>query len=313
MAMITEARAGGRHAFVLSRDGDDGLKATFVPELAMLMSSLVHRGGELLDPRDGIEAYAERAATMAVPLLFPWANRIEGFGYRAEGLEVKIDRDSALVHTDGNGLPIHGAAPASLPFQVVRAAVDDGVPTLVAALETTSVRPIFPYPYRLEITARLSERALSIEATLQAKSSQAVPVAFGWHPYLTLPGAPREGWQLTIPARERVELDDRMIPTGRTTPAGDLDGALADRTFDDAFTGVDPGAAFEVAGGGRRIRVLFEEGVPFAQIYSPEGAAFICFEPMTAPVNALASGWSLRVAREGEPYRAAFRIEVHED
>ena len=38
------------------------------------------------------------------------------------------------------------------------------------------------------------------------------------------------------------------------------------------------------------------------------GQEFICFEPMTAPTNALNSGDGLTVIAPGESYRAAFRI-----
>ena len=41
-----------------------------------------------------------------------------------------------------------------------------------------------------------------------------MPVAFGYHPYLRLPGAPREAWEVTLPVRAHAELDDRGIPTG---------------------------------------------------------------------------------------------------
>ena len=48
-------------------------------------------------------------------------------------------------------------------------------------------------------------------------SDRAVPVAFGWHPYLQLPDTPRAQWTLQLPAREHLTLDDRGIPTGATT------------------------------------------------------------------------------------------------
>ena len=50
-------------------------------------------------------------ATMGIPLLYPWANRLESFGYEAAGKTVSFPDDRALTDADPNGLPIHGAIP----------------------------------------------------------------------------------------------------------------------------------------------------------------------------------------------------------
>ena len=89
-----------------------------------------------------------------------------------------------------------------------------------------------------------------------------MPIAFGYHPFFQLPGVPRAEWEITLPVAERLLLDERLVPTGERAPAGDLDGPLGDRTFDDGFT-LDAGAGpFVLAGGGRRIEVAFERGYP---------------------------------------------------
>ena len=41
-------------------------------------------------------------------------------------------------------------------------------------------------------------------------------------------------------------------------------------------------------------------------------SSFICFEPMTAPANALRSGDGLRLLAPGERYLARFSVSVHE-
>ena len=52
------------------------------------------------------------------------------------------------------------------------------------------------------------------------------------------------------------------------------------------------------------------EGYTHAQAFAPAGQDLICFEPMTAPANALISHDGLRLAAPGEPFHAAFRITV---
>jgi galactose mutarotase-like enzyme len=65
-----------------------------------------------------------------------------------------------------------------------------------------------------------------------------------------------------------------------------------------------------VEGGGRRIAVTFVRGYPVAQVFSPPGAPFVCFEPMTAPANALLSGAGLRRVHSGATFAAVFRIAI---
>ena len=54
--------------------------------------------------------------------------------------------------------------------------------------------------------------------------------------------------------------------------------------------------------------VRFEEGYPVAQVFAPRSAHVICFEPMTAPTKALATGDRLTLVAPGERYRATFSI-----
>jgi aldose 1-epimerase len=62
---------------------------------------------------------------------------------------------------------------------------------------------------------------------------------------------------------------------------------------------------FALEGGGRRIEVAFEQGFPVAQVYAPRDRDVVCFEPMTAPANALVTG-----AFALAPYSTAFSVSV---
>jgi galactose mutarotase-like enzyme len=52
-----------------------------------------------------------------------------------------------------------------------------------------------------------------------------------------------------------------------------------------------------------------ESGYRFAQLFSPPGRELICFEPMTAPANALRTG-EFALATPQEPYTAVFSVVV---
>jgi galactose mutarotase-like enzyme len=110
---------------------------------------------------------------------------------------------------------------------------------------------------------------------------------------------------------EHLVLDERSLPTGEVERVEYPQPLrLDDRTFDDGYSGVADGATFAVAGGGRRIEVEFLRGYPYAQVFAPPGEELVCFEPMTAPTNALESGQGLRTVAPGESFEAVFTVRA---
>jgi aldose 1-epimerase len=287
------------------------LQATFVPRAGMVCSSVRHEGAELLAQRHGVHAYAERGSTMGIPLLYPWANRLAGLRYPgAQGI-VELARDDPLLKFDPNGLPIHGAIAGELPWELLDDAGSSGH-SLRARLrwQRADQLAIFPFAHVLELHARVDAGTLAIVTSVQAGPGAPVPVCFGHHPYLTIPGVDREAWRVELPVTRRLLLDERMIPTGESEPFDTRRFALADSGWDDAFTGLTRPKVFAVSGGGRRIELEFREGFPYAQVYAPAGEDFICFEPMTAPTNALVSRDALPTVPPGGVFRAAFAMSA---
>jgi len=285
------------------------LEATFAPGAGMIGTSLRHRGDELLEQRDGLDAYVKSAKTFGIPLLHPWANRIDGPRYSVAGKDVELDLNSPLVHTEDNGLPIHGLASACPYWEVVGRDTDG----LHARLDYGAHEDLlagFPFPHTLEIEISLDPDALHHTTRLTATTDQPVPVSFGYHPYLTLPGVAREDFLVTFPVRRQMLLDDRGIPTGTDEVANIPPGALGDRTYDDGFSELREPIEFGLEGGGRRIGVRFDEGYPYAQVWAPPGQQFICYEPMTAPTNALVTHDGLAFARPDDAYEARFSLLV---
>jgi aldose 1-epimerase len=283
------------------------LEAAFAPEAGLVGCSLTHRGEELLGQRKGLEEYARSGSTMGIPFLHPWANRLAGFAYAVGGHEVTLDKDSPLLRTEEHGLPIHGLRPSALPWEVLEERPDG----LRARVELGSERlAAFPFPHRVDVDVTLADDGLTLETTLTPTSATPVPISFGYHPYLTLPGAERADWQVDIPVDRQFVLDDHMIPTGETETPAFRHGTLEGRSLDDAYELPERPRPFTVSGGGRTLGVEFLEGYTHAQAFAPEGQDLICFEPMTAPGNALISHDGLRLAPSGEPFTAAFRISV---
>jgi aldose 1-epimerase len=302
-------------AAVSLRDEVSQLEATFLPAAGMLCCSLRHRGEELLAQNAGVDAYVERGKTMGIPLLYPWANRLAGFEYTVAGQTVAVPHDPTRVALDNNGLPIHGVIGGRLTWEPIHEP-GRGARSLTARLRWDGSRPelfeAFPFHHDLHYEARLAAGRLEIEVTVDACGEDPLPVAFGFHPYLAPPGAPREQWQVELPAMRGLALDDHQIPTGPERPLPSQSFELAAHDFDDGFDSLAEPAHFAITAATRRIALDFLEGYPCAQVYAPPPRPFICFEPMTAPANALRTGAGLRVLAPGERHRATFAVSVRD-
>jgi aldose 1-epimerase len=293
---------------VTLRDPSSSLTATYVPAAGMIGTSLSDDGVELLGQRRGLQAYVSAGKTMGIPLLYPWANRLSAKEYDVDGETVTLAPDAYGVRPDNNGLPIHGllaAYPGWRAQQVsdhrLTAELDFGAkPELLAS---------FPFPHLVELAVELSDRTLTVSTTVTPTADKAVPLTYGFHPYLQLPDVPRAEWLVELPALRHLLLDDTGIPTGTTAQRPATAEPLGDKTFDDGFDQVADGAVFAVSGGGRRLEVRFERGYPAAQVFAPAGESVICFEPMAAATDALRRG-GYRSARPGEPDTTVFSITV---
>ncbi|HEV2874924.1 MAG TPA: aldose 1-epimerase [Thermoleophilaceae bacterium] len=252
------------------------------PDDGMLVAALRHRGEDYLaerpDPWTGS------------PLLYPWANRLSAERFEVRGREV----DASGARRDENGALLHGFPAARRGWVVEH--VDS---TRVRARRDWS-DPAFPFPHEVVVEHRLSPGSL----TTVTEVSGDTPVAFGWHPFLRLPGVARERWRVTLGSRRRVPLDERQLPAGASEPWAPSPFELGDGHFDESLAQIE--GPFVLEGDGRRVEVEFLEGAPHAQFFAPGTEPVACFEPMAAPVDALVSGDGLAWA----PWRMRFEIRV---
>jgi galactose mutarotase-like enzyme len=250
---------------------------------------------------------------MGIPLLHPWANRLGESSFALAGRSVSLDPRSPRVHPDEGGLPIHGLLAGDPGWRVERheASVDGALLTAAYRFADPGLIEMFPFPHTIRFGARLAAGSLTISTTVEASAGSPVPISFGFHPYLRLPGLERADWEIEVPVRARIVLDGRGLPTGERRADGVAAGRLGGRTFDDAFAAPPEGDPFVLRGGGRRVEVALGTGYPFTQLFAPPDDAVVCFEPMTAPTNALVTGGpELTIVEPGARYGASFSIAI---
>lgn len=282
------------------------VSATFLPGLGMLGVSLTHGGAEHLSLHGGVDAF-RAGHTTGMPLLHPWANRLGRFRYRAGAMLVEVPRER--VHLEENGLPIHGAMVGERHWEVV-AVEDDDAPRLVSrfSYDERALLDVFPFPHEIEIEALVSSAGLRVSTTVRPTGRRKVPVAFGWHPYFRLPGVARRDLVVHLPARHRLELDDRSLPTGEERRLAAEAEPLGSRVFDDGYR-LGRTRELGLSGGGRALTLKLDSNYPYAQVFAPKGKRYVALEPMTAPTNALVTGAHPSVA-PGDEFTATFSVAL---
>ena len=276
----------------------DAARATEVmiaPSMGNNAYRMTVKGTDVLwSPYATLSEWKAKPVQQGNPFLAPWANRIDGDGYFANGKQYFLNAGLGNFRKDGNGLPIHGLLVYAADWEVISLRATGEEAAVSSRLEFWH-RPEwmaqFPFAHAIVMSYRLRDGVLEVETLIENLSREPMPVSVGYHTYYQLPGSPRDNWKVHLPAREHVVLSKVLVPTGEKKPVELPDPVpLAGSQLDDVFTGlVRDGrgrAVFWVEGDGRRITVEFGPKYPVAVVYAPPGRNFICFEPMTGVTNA---------------------------
>jgi aldose 1-epimerase len=290
------------------KDPTSSMTSTVVPQAGMVVTSLADGDAEFLGQRRGLDAYITAGKTMGIPILYPWANRLSASKYGITGAVVTLTPGTGGVRTDEHGVPIHGVL-AAYPGWLVTERSDNSLTAVLDFGGTPRLLASFPFPHVLTQRVTLEDRTLTVETTVMPTTAASVPLCYGFHPYLRLPGVPRAEWLLETPAMRRRPVDNWGIPTGAHEEWAATAQPLADTLYDDGFDEVPEGAVFAISGGGRRVEVKYVKGYPAAQLFAPGNDDVIGIEPMTAPTDALRRG-GYRFAVAGKPEKTTFAISV---
>ena len=280
------------HRIVQLEDTDADSRVSISPEFGNNAFEFRHRGHNYIwQPPDGFQSFYGKRALFGVPLLSPWANRIDQDSYWVNDAQFTLNRKLGNIRDDQNHKPIHGLM-IYQSWQVDRLTADTNSACLRCSFRFTSKPHLmaqFPFAHRLEMTHTLRDGRLHVRLRLENECEELFPVAIGFHPYYALPGS-REDWSVQIPAQKHVELSSANIPTGQTTPSP-YSGYVPLRAaqLDDVFTDLtrrEGWAVFRAKSNTGSLELGLGQKYPVAIVYSPRGSSFVCFEPMAALTNA---------------------------
>jgi aldose 1-epimerase len=282
-----------------------------ITEVGAGIRSYVVAGHELLDGYGVGEmcTFARGAA------LIPWPNRLQDGRYTFDGRDFETPLTEPHRHN-----AIHGLT-RWMNWQA--RGVDASTVVMSMRLHPQEG---YPFTLDLEIIYRLSDGGLEARTTGRNVGDRPLPYAAGHHPYLTVGTDLVDAAVLRIPARRFLEVDDRLIPTGRA-PAVDgkpLDfrqpRPIGELRLDTAYTGLEPDPD-----GRARIELRHPRGRPALALWMDAGYPYVMaftgdtmpperrrrslgVEPMTAAPNAFRSGLGLRTLQPGESFTSVWGI-----
>lgn len=221
-----------------------------------------------------------------IPLLAPFANRLDGTHFFANGRKYNFDLENGTVR---GPVPIHGYLSGASGWKVVEAKADAHGAWITERLEfykNPRYMQNFPFAHVLTMTYRLSDGALEVRLKIDNLADEPMPVAIGYHPFFWLTDSSRSEWTLSVPAKTHWALTDAKLPTGATEPAdafwgGDRHqvplGRFATRTIDDLFSDLerDPDGRTTVHLQGKR------QGL--SVIMGPKFKALVLYSPAAPP------------------------------
>jgi aldose 1-epimerase len=264
----------------------------------------VHGKNILYFPFADAGEFQKRPILCGIPFLAPWADLLNEPAFWANGKKYLFNME--LGNVRGN-MPIHGLLAASPLWRVTEVTADARSARVTSRLEFWKYPDLmaqWPFAHEYEMTYSLADGTLEVKTTIANLSTEAMPVAIGYHSFFQIPDIPRDEWVARLSARVHVIPGEHNIPTGEMRPL-DIPNPLPlrGRTLDEGFTGferdADGRASFSIESGGKKVETLLGPKLPVVTIWLPADRSgrpreFICFEPSAAIIS------GVNLAHEGK-------------
>lgn len=253
--------------------------------------------------------------TYASALLYPFPSRVRHGIYQFDG------QDYALpMNEPARDNAIHGLVHPQ-PFRVVRQEADADQAVLALQYDADDSISGYPFPFSLRVTYMLTAPpadhpnlscTLAVAFSAQNTGTTRCPAAFGWHPYFTLNGEATDDLTIDMPVSEVIELDDNLLPTGRTPFTNEKRMSLHERNLDNAFAVThQPEGVTTVLHSPRQqvsLHIWQSQAFPYLVVYTPGRRDNIAIEPLTANVNAFNTGEGLHILEPGGEFQGQIKV-----
>ena len=228
-----------------------------------------------------VDEFRARPGLNGIPLLAPFANRLDEQAFYANGTKYNFDMELGNVR---GTIPIHGFLSSAKDWKMVEAKADGSAAWVTNKLEfyrNPQWMKQFPFAHTLQMTYRLQDGVLEVRTRIDNLSVEPMPVAIGFHPYFQLTDSTREDWTLSVGAKTQWLLAQNKIPTGETEPiekffpdphAVPLKDFDLDHVFGDLERDAQGRAVMSVKGKAQQLDVVVGPNYRSIVLYSPNPA-----------------------------------------
>src|SRR6188474_60231 len=236
------------------------------------------KGKDLVRTSATLADFQARPGLNGIPLLAPFANRLDEPAFYANGKKYNFDMELGNVR---GPIPIHGYLSGAKDWKMVEAKADGNAAWVTNQLDfyrNPQWMQQFPFAHTLTMTYRLQDGVLEVHTRIDNLSVDPMPVAIGFHPYFQLTDSTREDWTLSIGAKTHWLLAQTKIPTGETEPIEKMFPdrhavPLKDFDLDDVYGDLERDAqgraVVSVKGKGQQLDVILGPNYKSIVLYSP--------------------------------------------
>jgi aldose 1-epimerase len=268
--------------------------------------------------RPVLDGYAESAMCDGArcQTLVPWPNRVKDGAWSWRGKRQQL----ALTEPEQHNA-IHGLV------RWLGWTVAEHTDSAVTVECVSHPQPGYPWTIGVRNRWSLDDTGLRVQTTISNRSDTAVPVAAGFHPYITVGTPTIDDAFLSVPAAAWLPTGEQQIPTGREPVVGTaydfnqprrLGDVKIDYTLTDLRRDDDGKCRLRLAhpDGSPTVTVWVGEAFRYLELFTGDGLPDptrrrqgLGVEPMSAPPNAFATGESLAVVEPGVSWHGEWGID----
>jgi aldose 1-epimerase len=223
--------------YVAKRDGDVVALADTAAKMNVAVVTSMGKawkiqvnGQNLVRTSASLEAFKANSGLNGMPLLAPFANRLDETAFYANGQKYNFDLELGNVR---GPIPGTGFVNGSKAWQLVDFKADGKSAWVTCKLDFYRIPEFmkqFPFAHTITLTYRVSEGTLEVHTRLDNLSGEPMPAVIGFHPIYELPDGNRDDWTVSVDASTHwIEIPQRL-PTGETQPIENFFNADKSRT-----------------------------------------------------------------------------------
>jgi aldose 1-epimerase len=225
------------------------------------------KGKDLVRTAATLADFQARPGLSGMPILAPFANRLDETAFYANGKKYNFDLELGNVR---GPIPSTGFVNGSKAWQLVEFKADQKSAWVTCKLDfykNPQFMKQFPFAHTITMTYRVSDGALEVHTRLDNLSNDAMPVVIGYHPIFELPDGTRNDWTVSVDAKTHwIEIPQRL-PTGETQPIENFFNAdpqaielknygLIDDVFTDLVRDADGRATMKLKYNGKELHAI---------------------------------------------------------